>query len=107
MKNTFFSFLMGGVFFSIIIMSTASQQAETVGKWEEIGSEKSYHNRYYELRDQLKKMEVDFARFYRKPKKATGNRLRDELERLKYLTESIQRDIFQLKEKRKPLIGKK
>ena len=107
MKNTVVSFLAGGIFFSIIILSTAVQQVNVPVSETEVIHQGNYHNRYYELEDQLRKMEVDFAKFYRKPKRSVGNRLHHKLDQLNYLTEEIQKEIYQLQEKRKPLFGKK
>lgn len=104
MKNVFLSFLSGGIFFSIIIFSTASQTYQ-VHTTEEPTEVTSLNNRYYELRTQLLKMEVDFAKFYKKPKQRRGNKLRLELDQLIYITEDIQKEIFQLQENKKSLLG--
>ena len=85
---------MGGICFTVITLSVSSQSYQPAAK--------DYNNnRFYELREQLMQLEVDFAKFYKKPKKGLGNRLRRDLDGLKYSIESVQKEIYELQQKKR------
>lgn len=106
MKNMCLSFIAGGLFFSTIIFSMGAQSNQQLIKVGQPCNE-CPENRFYELRKQLLSMEIDFAKFYKKPKRNVGNRLRRDLDKLKYLTEDIQREVYDIQKDRKSFIGRK
>ena len=106
MRNNVFSFLMGGAFFSVVIFSMGNGSLSNT-EIKEHPNDCSHENRYYELKQKLSEMELDFAKFYKKPKKRIGRKLCTELEGLKILTEEIQQEVYKLQSHKRPLIGKK